>query len=102
MTFRVEQGVMRGAAVTLLVDGREISAYEGETIATAMLAAGMQGFRRDSRGGWRAPYCNMGACHECLVRVREPAEPAGTDARWTRACMEPVRPGLVIETGEAP
>jgi len=102
MTFRVEQGVMRGAAVTLLVDGCEISAYEGETIATAMLAAGLQGFRRDSRGGWRAPYCNMGACHECLVRVREPAEPAGTDARWTRACMEPVRPGLVIETGEAP
>jgi sarcosine oxidase subunit alpha len=102
MTFRVANGVTRIGPMTLLIDGREVPAYNGETIATAMLAADIQSFRRDSRGGWRAPYCNMGACHECLVRVREPAEPAGTDARWTRACMEPVRPGLVIETGEAP
>jgi len=102
MTFRVEQGVMRGAAVTLLVDGREISAYEGETIATAMLAAGLQGFRRDSRGGWRAPYCNMGACHECLVRVSDPAESGGSGVSWTRACMTPARAGLVIQTGDAP
>jgi NADH dehydrogenase/NADH:ubiquinone oxidoreductase subunit G len=102
MTFRVDHHVTRGAPMTLLVDGREITAHEGETIATAMLAAGLRGFRRDSRGGWRAPYCNMGACHECLVRVRDPAEPAGTGASWTRACMAPARPGLVIQTGEAP
>jgi sarcosine oxidase subunit alpha len=102
MTFRAESGVSRGAPMTLSVDGRDIVAYEGETVAAAMLAAGVLGFRRDSRGGWRAPYCNMGVCHECLVRVRDPADPEGCTAGWTRACMAPVRPGLVVQTGDPP
>ncbi|WP_326697568.1 (2Fe-2S)-binding protein [Streptomyces sp. NBC_01754] len=79
----------RGAAVTIVVDGEPVPACTGETVATAMLAAGIP-FERDRTGTPRAPLCNMGTCFECSATV---------DGRpLTRTCLVPVRDGLVVET----
>jgi aerobic-type carbon monoxide dehydrogenase small subunit (CoxS/CutS family) len=79
-----------GARVTFFVDGRPVEACPGETIATALLAAGTRTLRRTAgRGEPRGLYCVMGVCWECGMLV------AG---RTVRACVTPATPGLVVET----
>ena len=60
------------------------------TLAVALLNAGVTAFRRDLTGGPRAPLCGMGSCHECRVAVDGVAN--------VRACLEPVRDGMQVET----
>jgi D-hydroxyproline dehydrogenase subunit gamma len=43
---RLEHGVRRPAAVAIEVDGVRVDAYPGESVATALLAAGVRAFRR--------------------------------------------------------
>jgi NADH dehydrogenase/NADH:ubiquinone oxidoreductase subunit G len=87
--MRIEKDVTRGAAITIMVDGTALPCFEGETIATAMLAQGRAVFRRDTGGHARGLYCNMGSCGECMVTI------AGDDRR-VRACVTDARDGLEI------
>lgn len=85
----------RGRAMELRVDGRPVLAYEGETIATALLAAGVFRFRLSSKD--KAPrglFCGMGVCYECLVTVN------GTPS--VRACVTNAKDGMVVETCKEP
>ena len=80
-----------GAALVLKVDGREIRARDGDTVAAALLAAGINHTRTTPvSGAPRAPYCLMGVCFDCLVTVD------GVGSR--QACLVPVRDGMTIET----
>ena len=79
------------ARLSLTVDGKEISARIGDTVATAMLAAGIGRFRTTPvSGAARAPYCLMGVCFDCLVTID------GVGSR--QACLVPVRDGMAVET----
>jgi D-hydroxyproline dehydrogenase subunit gamma len=52
------------------VDGRAVEVCKGQTLATALLGAGVVPFRRTAISGEpRAPLCLMGVCFECLVHV---------------------------------
>ena len=82
-------GVSRGDELTIRVDAVAVAAHAGETLATAMLAAGIGRFRVDSFGAPRGLWCNMGSCGECTVRI---------GARRVRACLTLVTPGLVVTT----
>ena len=77
------------AAVMLTVDGMEVAAKSGDTILTAILAAGF-GFVRTSEfgDGPRAGFCWMGACQDCWVMV----EGAGV----RRACTTLVDAGMRV------
>ncbi|SMF61905.1 (2Fe-2S)-binding protein [Allosphingosinicella indica] len=86
---RIEKGVQRGAEVTLTIDGVAMTAFEGETIAAAMLAAGRDRFRDD--GGPRGMFCNMGTCGECMVTL-------APDGRRVRACVTAVQGGMQVVT----
>ena len=99
MSLRVTTNVARPQAVTIHVNGREVSAYEGETVATALIAAGVLTMSRDEGthvGGGRArsPFCNMGVCFDCLVEISDAA--SGDVPLRARACLTPVRAGLRI------
>lgn len=74
----------RGAGFALRVDGRDVTAYDGESIAAALLAGGVEAFRTTADGEARAPFCHMGTCFECVVRV---------GGRSVRACLTPATPG---------
>ena len=89
--LRIAAGVARGPALRITVDGEAVPAYEGESLAAALLAAGRRFTRWTARAGEpRGYFCGMGACHDCLLTV---------DGRPNvRACMTPVREGLVAET----
>lgn len=79
----------RGEDVTFTVNGAVVQACSGETLATAMLAAGTP-FGRDRNDALRAPLCNMGTCFECVATVDGRAA--------TRTCLTPVRDGAIVET----
>ena len=80
-----------GTAVTLKVDGKPIRARAGDTVAAAMLAAGLDHCRTTPvSGAPRAPYCLMGVCFDCLVTID------GVGSR--QGCLVPVREGMAVET----
>lgn len=72
---------------TIQWDGRPIPARTGESLAAALLAAGITRFRTTPvSGADRAAYCAMGACFDCLVELDGTAN--------VQACMVAVRPGM--------
>lgn len=80
-----------GTIVGLEVDGQAISARTGDTVAAAMLAAGLGHCRTTPvTGAPRAPYCLMGVCFDCLVTID------GVGSR--QGCLVPVREGMAVET----
>jgi predicted molibdopterin-dependent oxidoreductase YjgC len=76
-------------AVRFSVDGAELAAKRGDTLLTAMLAAGLGHVRSSEFGdGGRAGFCWMGACQDCWVVV----EGIGV----ARACTTPVAAGMRV------
>lgn len=90
MNLRLEQGIQRGSAFEITLDGDPVLAYPGETLATVLLAAGWRTFRPASNTGEpRGLYCGMGICFDCLVTL---------DGRPNvRACVTPAQPGARVE-----
>jgi predicted molibdopterin-dependent oxidoreductase YjgC len=89
--LRLDSNVERGRPVQITVDGEKIVAYEGESLAAAMLASGRRVFRHTHpEGEPRGIFCGMGVCYECLVSV------AGRER--VRACIVPVQDGMRVTT----
>lgn len=79
------------ASWTLIVDGQPVRAIEGESVASALLAAGLQVTRHTAvSGAPRGPWCMMGACFDCVAIV--------DGRRGVRTCMTSVREGLRVDT----
>lgn len=74
---------------TITVDGRPVTALPGQTVAAALLAAGMLWWRRTPTGAPRGLFCGMGVCFDCLVTVDGLPD--------QRACMTPARPGMQVQ-----
>lgn len=84
-----EGKIMVGAAVTLHVDGKPLTARRGQTVAAAMLAAGQRVLRRTRRAGKpRGLYCAMGICFDCVMTID--GQPG------VRACMTKVEDGMQV------
>ena len=81
----------RGRAICFTCDGQVIRAYEGETVAAALLAQGRRVLRTTSRESQpRGVFCNMGICFDCLVEI---------DGRPNRrACQSFVVEGMRVRT----
>jgi predicted molibdopterin-dependent oxidoreductase YjgC len=89
--LRMTAPAARGRALRFSVDGADVAACEGESIAAALIASGRRLTRWTARTGKpRGYFCGMGVCQECLVTV---------DGRPNvRACMTPVADGLRVES----
>jgi len=80
-----------GDTVAFTLNGAQATARAGDTVAAALLAAGVAYCRTTPvSGARRAPYCMMGVCFECLVTID------GVGNR--QACLIPVRDGMRVET----
>lgn len=97
MNHRVTDKVARPSPVSIEVDGQPVTAYAGESIATALLASGTVAMNHDSSGRRRGPFCNMGVCCDCIVLVEDPGRP-GSDPLRVRSCLATVRDGLRVTT----
>lgn len=89
--IRIRGVLERPDTVTLQVDGTPITAHAGESVAAALLAAGIRRLGESPLAGApRGAFCYMGVCQECLVRI------GGIPAQ---ACITPARDGMVIQLG---
>ena len=81
--------VDRSKKVTITFDGKPIQAYQGETVASALYAAGVRIFSRSFKYHRpRGLLCVSGKCPNCLMNV---------DGRPNvRTCTEPVHDGKVV------
>jgi len=78
--------------ITLRLEGAPIEAQRGDTLLTALLAAGARHLRESEFGdGPRAGFCLMGACQDCWVVV----EGMGR----VRACATLAEDGMEVRRG---
>jgi sarcosine oxidase subunit alpha len=77
-------------AVTIYIGGERHVARATDSVAAAMLAAGIDhGRTTPVSGAPRAPYCMMGVCFDCLVEID------GVGNR--QGCLVRVQEGMRIE-----
>jgi predicted molibdopterin-dependent oxidoreductase YjgC len=89
--FRRLSDLTEEKAIAFSFDGRPLLGRDGDTIAAALLANGIERFRSHPVSGEaRSAYCLMGVCFECLVTVD------GVGNR--QACMTLLGENMVVET----
>ena len=82
--------VDRSRTLRFSFDGKPVEALEGDTIGSALYAAGQRTFSRSFKyHRRRGLLCCAGQCPNCLVQV--------DDSPGVRACTEPVREGMRVE-----
>lgn len=93
--IRVDTAVTRGPEVEIIVDGQPIRAFEGESIAAALLAAGRRALRTtERRGEPRGLNCGIGVCFDCVMTVD--GQPG------VRTCQTRVRAGMRVDSQVGP
>jgi predicted molibdopterin-dependent oxidoreductase YjgC len=81
----------RREEIRVAFDERPLAALEGETIAAMLRANGIVVYRTlPDSGSPRGVFCGVGRCPDCMMTVDGELN--------VRACMTPVRDGMVIET----
>lgn len=88
--MRINTGIDRGSPVSFSFNGQAYSAYEGESVACALFAAGIKHLRNSPREQTpRGMFCLMGSCQECIVWI---------DGRKVASCQQAVTPGLEVRS----
>ena len=83
------QLIDRNRPIAFEYNGRRIDAWEGDTIASAMLAAGVDVFSRSFKYHRpRGLLCCEGHCPNCMMGV--------DGSPNVRACTEPARAGMKV------
>ena len=83
----------RGKEIHFYYNGKKIKAYEGETIAAALYAAGIKTLSRSLRlHRPRGFFCGIGKCSSCLMKV--------DGIPNVRTCITMVREGMVVEDND--
>ena len=78
-----------GASVHITVQGQAHSVPSDLSVAAALLLCGYRYCRSTPvSGAWRAPYCMMGVCFDCLVEI--------DGVPNQQACLTTVRDGMVV------
>ena len=75
--------------IALTVDGVRVTVVEGASAAAAV-AARTHVFHHSRTGHPRGPFCGMGQCFECRIRI---------NGRLALACLERASSGMAITTG---
>ncbi|MDP3959434.1 MAG: 2Fe-2S iron-sulfur cluster-binding protein [Pseudorhodobacter sp.] len=71
----------------ILWHGRALPYRVGESVASALLRAGVFSFGRAATGQTLALFCGIGQCQGCLIRA---------DGRVSEACLLACRDGMVL------
>jgi sarcosine oxidase subunit alpha len=80
----------RSASVSFSFDGKPVTGHPGDTVASALYAAGQRTFSRSPKNHHkRGLMCCAGHCANCLMTI--------DGVSGVRACVEPVREGVRVE-----
>jgi predicted molibdopterin-dependent oxidoreductase YjgC len=95
MNGRVVRAIVPGGPpVRILVDGAEVTAYAGESVLVAVLAARNALRRHEFNDEMRAGFCLMGACQDCWVWLK--------DGQRVRACTTIIADGMHVLSSPPP
>jgi predicted molibdopterin-dependent oxidoreductase YjgC len=86
--------VPSGQPLRIFVDGAQVTAYAGESVLVAVLAARDVLRRHEFSDEPRAGFCLMGACQDCWMWL--------ADRKRVRACTTMVADGMRILTTVPP
>lgn len=75
------------------IDGREVTALQGDTLLTAVLMQQRRVRESEFSGAPRAGFCLIGACQDCWMRTE--------DGKRVRACSTLVTEGMRVLTRNA-
>jgi len=76
-------------AVKFEFEGKTLVALESDTVASALLAHGIDYTRTTAVSDTpRAPFCMMGTCFECLMEINRVPN--------RQACLQRVTAGMVV------
>lgn len=82
-------------AVTVTLDGKEVTGTAGQSIAAVFLASGRVSWRRTAVGDRpRGVFCGIGVCFDCLAVVNGLSD--------VRTCQRRAVDGDVVETQHHP
>jgi hypothetical protein len=65
--YRRDRGKAGVESIRFTFDGEVLEGRRGESLAAALVAAGITGFRATAGGEARSLFCGMGVCQDCLV-----------------------------------
>lgn len=68
--------------------GQPVAFKSGDTVATALLRAGIQSFGRSRTGGQLGVFCGIGQCQACLV--------VNQQGHVVEACLSPCVDGAAF------
>ncbi|NPV88980.1 (2Fe-2S)-binding protein [Coprothermobacteraceae bacterium] len=76
--------------ITFYFEGKPLTAYEGDTVASALISNGIQAFRESIElHRPRGMFCAIGNCSSCLMVVNGVPN--------VRTCVTPVEEGMTVE-----
>ena len=86
-----DAGAAERRSLRFTFNGRPVRAYEGDTVACALVRAGVHTFSRSMKFHRpRGMYCGAGRCISCMMRVN--------GIPGVRTCTLPVAEGMVAES----
>lgn len=78
--------------VTIIFEGKNIEAEEGEPVAVALMNAGIRDFRvTRKKAEARGVFCAIGRCTDCMMTINGRPN--------VRTCITPVEEGMIVERG---
>ena len=81
----------KGEKIRFYLDGKEMYGYEGDTIAAALMAAGVTTHRHTRKKGTpRGRFCAIGRCTDCVMVVDGQIN--------VRTCITPLKEGMQVQT----
>ena len=81
----------KGEKIRFYLDGKEMYVYEGDTIAAALMAAGVTTHRHTRKKGTpRGIFCAIGRCTDCVMVVDGQIN--------VRTCITPLKEGMQVQT----
>jgi aerobic-type carbon monoxide dehydrogenase small subunit (CoxS/CutS family) len=86
----LDDNLTRGPEITVILNGKKVRAFTGETAAAVLIAEDLSAMRTTIDGEPRGLFCGMGVCFDCLVVVNGIPN--------TRACITWVTDAMVIST----
>ena len=88
--MRVPENETPCLALTINIDGKTVSAHDGETVLSTLFAENIRCISKNDSGIVSGAYCGMGVCYCCTVEID------GVGKK--RACKTLVKHGMVVKT----
>lgn len=64
------RSLKRREKISIIVNGKEVTAYRGESVLAALIASGYKSIKKSPvTGENRGALCGMGVCFECIAKI---------------------------------